>query len=235
MDIKKVTQDVQKFMGDAGKVTKNLVDVAETVGKSQGLVATANAVNNVAPIVATALDRQFEHEKSLQQLDNVVDMTVDEAKAFLEMCGFHAYTIVAPMERRFASMDVGTVVRMDPAPGKYKPATLVKLYYIDEVVKKKAKEQIQRDKENQEKFNKQVGETINGTAKFVGDVAVGTVDIAGKGIGGAAEVAGNVVQGAADVAGQGVKIAGDVIGKGIQDAGKAVDDLLKNVKLPKLW
>lgn len=115
-----------KALNAVDKIADKLPDTAQAVAK---------VVDNTANIVDKALDRQFEAQQQLIDLPNVVHLPLEQGKAHLEMVGFHVLSVLAKPDKKWLDKRPDEIVQMEPKPGKFKPGTLVKLYYVtDDII-----------------------------------------------------------------------------------------------------
>ncbi|MGT2754160.1 PASTA domain-containing protein [Streptococcus ovis] len=123
--VKKTSGKLGKLVGAANLVLGVIPDTVEIVGK---------ITDKAAPIVDKHLERNHEYKKSLIAVPNLVDVEVEQARAYLENIGLQVMTILAKPNKKYAKADSGEVVAMSPRGGKVLPATLVKLYYVNDIV-----------------------------------------------------------------------------------------------------
>lgn len=152
------------FVNVIGKLSKELGK--EVIGGTVlGAMDMANnIVKEAAPIVDKALDRQYEHQKNLVKVPNLVDMPLQAAQDYCEEIGLKAVLIELPPHAKYASYRPNRIIDTEPKPnllqGGVLKGSLIKLRYIDEETlaesKLKVKKEHQKKVENQQKLLKQL-------------------------------------------------------------------------------
>lgn len=131
--VKKTSGKLGKLVGAANLVLGVIPDTVEIVGK---------ITDKAAPIVDKHLERNHEYKQSLIPVPNLVDVEVEQARDYLENLGLQVMTILAKPNKKYAKADSGEVVAMSPRNGKVPPATLVKLYYVNDIVIELSKQEV---------------------------------------------------------------------------------------------
>lgn len=131
--VKKTSGKLGKLVGAANLVLGVIPDTVEIVGK---------ITDKAAPIVDKHLERNHEYKQSLITVPNLVDVEVGQAQAYLENLGLQVMTILAKPNKKYAKADSGEVVAMSPRSGKVPPASLIKLYYVNDIVVELSKQEV---------------------------------------------------------------------------------------------
>lgn len=152
------------FVNAIGKLGKEFGKevIADTVLGAMDMAN--NIVKEAAPIVDKALDRQYEHQKNLVKVPNLVDMPLQAAQDYCEEIGLRAVLIELPAHAKYASYRPNRIIDTDPKPsllqGGVLKGSLIKLRYIDDETlaesKLKAKKADQKKTEDQQKLLKQL-------------------------------------------------------------------------------
>lgn len=110
-----------KSLGVFGKIISIIPDTTEIIGKG---------LDNGRPIVEKYMDQKQAREEKLKSLDNVINLSVEEARQHLEKQGFVVATIPVRPDKKWLKASLDEVVIMSPRSGKLPVGSLVKLYYV---------------------------------------------------------------------------------------------------------
>lgn len=131
--MKKKAGKIGKLFGAANMVFRVIPDTVEIVGQ---------ITDKAAPIVDKHLERHHQYKQSLVTIPNLLDVDVQQASEYLEGLGLEVIPLLAKPQKKYAKAHTGEVVAMMPRSGKVQPGSLVKLYYVDDVVIEASKKEI---------------------------------------------------------------------------------------------
>ncbi|OHY30439.1 hypothetical protein BI362_03995 [Streptococcus parauberis] len=138
-------------LGTLGKVISFIPDTTELIGKG---------MENTRPIVEKYMDQRHQRQENLRRLDDVVNISLDDAKAHIEKQGFIVATIPARPDKHHADCKLNEVITMSPKSGKYPQGSLVKLYFADLNMLEKSQELRDKDTLRSVEFNQKVADAI---------------------------------------------------------------------------
>lgn len=138
-------------LGTLGKVISFIPDTTELIGKG---------MENTRPIVEKYMDQRHQRQENLRRLDDVVNISLDDAKAHIEKQGFIVCTIPARPDKHYADCKLNEVITMSPKSGKYPQGSLVKLYFADLNMLEKSQELRDKDTLHSVEFNQKVADAI---------------------------------------------------------------------------
>ncbi|AGM98801.1 PASTA domain-containing protein [Streptococcus iniae] len=141
-----------KSLGTFGKMISIIPDTTELIGK---------AMDNTRPIVEKHMEQRQQKQENLRIIDDVINLSVDDAKAHLEKIGFVVATIPAKPNKIWLSNSLNEVVSMSPRGGKRELGSLVKLYYINLDVLEKSQELRDQDTLRTVEFNQKVADAFD--------------------------------------------------------------------------
>ena len=131
--VKKTSGKMGKLLGAANMILSVIPDTVEIVGK---------ITDKTAPIVDKHLDRKHQYKKSLVAIPNLLDVDIQQAREHLEGLGLQVIVVLAKPNKKYIKADAGEVVAMVPRSGKVQPGSLIKLYYVDELVIEASKKEV---------------------------------------------------------------------------------------------
>ncbi|ONH63377.1 hypothetical protein A9Y58_01358 [Streptococcus parauberis] len=138
-------------LGTLGKVISFIPDTTELIGKG---------MENTRPIVEKYMDQRHQRQENLRRLDDVVNISLDDAKAHIEKQGFIVATIPARPDKHYADCKLNEVITMSPKSGKYPQGSLVKLYFADLNMLEKSQELRDKVTLRSVEFNQKVADAI---------------------------------------------------------------------------
>ena len=78
----------------------------------------------------------------LVAIPNLLDVDIQQAREHLEGLGLQVIVVLAKPNKKYVKADAGEVVAMVPRSGKVQPGSLIKLYYVDELVIEASKKEV---------------------------------------------------------------------------------------------
>lgn len=172
---KNIGKNIGKFLGK--EVVAELVDVAGMAKQ---------VVQEVAPIVDKALDRQHEHNQKMIAVPDVKELSLEEAKEYCLEIGLKPIFIELSAASQYAGKKPNRVIDTEPRPGMLQgavmPGSLIKIKYLDEDGIKRSKELKKKAEEKAKQQAKQQKVAIDQFVKQLPKVpAIGLGGNVGKG------------------------------------------------------
>ena len=113
------------LLGKTGRILGMIPNMTETINAT---------IETSGPLIDKAMEHHYETKRNLIAVPNVIDMQVSDAKNYLESLGISVSTLLEKPNRKLRMKSAGEVVNMNPKSGRVKVGSLIKIYYVDEMV-----------------------------------------------------------------------------------------------------
>ncbi|WP_422802289.1 PASTA domain-containing protein [Streptococcus thoraltensis] len=145
-------------LGSVGRLFSIIPDTTAIISKT---------IENGRPIIEKHMEQRHERQMSLVKIDNVVNLTLDEARQHLENQGFVVSSIPAKPAKKYARARENEVVQMFPKSGKQPKGYLVKLYYVNLDIINASQELIDEETRRTVERNQAISDTFENVKNVI--------------------------------------------------------------------
>ncbi|MGT2936568.1 hypothetical protein ACVR05_02915 [Streptococcus caprae] len=153
--------------GILNKAGKALGTVGNVIGLFDAVKMVENVTDKAAPLIDKAIDRHYDGIGEQILVQSMIHLSLTTGQEHLERQGFVVAPVLVKPDKKYASLNAQEIVDQVPKSGKYKPGSLIKVYYVDQATLEASQELAEQAKQKAQNNVKAMTDTLAHARDFV--------------------------------------------------------------------